>query len=229
VYWLALLLSTGQPWPDAIFVHEYLTVDGVKLSKSSGTPVDPVDVVARYGSDALRWWLLSEVAALGDTDFTEDRLRTRYHQDLANGLGNLIHRTVSLIRRYRAGVFPDHLELGVELARRAPERPAVGDELVGLCAALPAGIDRCLARFDFRAATDAIRAVVGAANRLIETERPWELAGRADDRLDAVLATLVTACRALAHETTPFLPAGAARLAGRLRDGGPRPVFPRSE
>ncbi|BCY10874.1 methionine--tRNA ligase [Actinoplanes sp. L3-i22] len=220
VYWLALLLSAGRPLPTAILVHEYLTVDGVKLSKSAGTAVDPYALAGRYGEDALRWWLLSDVASLGDTDFTERRLLTRYHQDLANGLGNLVNRTLSLVHRYRDGVVP---------AR--PATTDIGHELTNGCAGLPATIDRALAAFDFRAATDAIGAVVAAANRLIEAERPWEPAGR--ERLDAVLAVLVAACRCLARELTPFVPAGAARLAAQLGDGrvvaAPRPVFPRRE
>jgi methionyl-tRNA synthetase len=229
VYWLALLLSTGQPLPDAIFVHEYLTVDRAKLSKTSGNAVDPVDLVERYGNDALRWWLLREVASLGDTDFTEDRLLTRYHQDLANDLGNLVNRTVSLVHRYRDGAISD----------RAPT-VNIGGDLIHLCAGLPTNIDRALAVFDFRAATDAIWVVAAAANRLVEAERPWDLARReqagddvAGERLDAVLTTLITSCRRLTHELTPFLPTGSARLAAQLGKGPlvatPQPVFPRLE
>ena len=80
VYWLALLLSTGRPLPTAIFVHEYLTVDGAKLSKSAGNAISPDDVAGRYGTDALRWWLLRDVALLGDTDFTSHRLVTRHNR-----------------------------------------------------------------------------------------------------------------------------------------------------
>jgi methionyl-tRNA synthetase len=215
VYWLALLLSTGQPLPDAILVHEYLTVDGAKLSKSSGNAVDPGVLAERYGTDALRWWLLREVAALGDTDFTEARLVARYDRDLANDLGNLVNRTLSLVHRYTGG------------------EVAVGRELVDLDAGLAASVDRSLSAFDFRGATDAIWAVVAASNRLVETERPWELArrDRHGDRLDAVLATLVGACRGITRELTPFLPEGCARLAAQLGGGrlvaSPRPVFPR--
>jgi methionyl-tRNA synthetase len=227
VYWLALLLSTGQPLPDAIFVHEYLTVDKAKLSKTTGNAVDPVDLVERYGNDALRWWLLREVASLGDTDFTEERLRTRYHHDLANDLGNLINRTVSLIHKYRHGTVGD-------------QTPTVnvGSDLIHLCAGLPTNIDRALAAFDLRAATDAIWVVVAAANRLVEAERPWELARReqagddvAGERLDAVLTRLITSCRTLTHELTPLLPTGSAKLATQLGKGRlvatPQPVFPR--
>jgi methionyl-tRNA synthetase len=201
VYWPALLLSAGEPLPTAIFVHDYLTVAGAKLAKSAGNAIDPHDLVARCGSDALRWWLLREVAPLGDTDFTEQRLLNRYHQDLANGVGNLVNRTLSLVRKTGA--------------RETP----VGH-------GLPAAIDRALAAFDIRAATEAITAAVAEANRYVEAERPWQLAG---DRRDTVLATLAGTCRLLARELSPFLPEGAARIAAQLDAGTPRPVFPRLE
>lgn len=211
VYWLALLLSAGLPLPTAIFVHEYLTVDGAKLSKSAGNAVDPADLAGRFGGDALRWWLLREVAPLGDTDFTEERLRQRYHQDLANGVGNLVNRTISLVHRYRGGVVPS-------VVAAAPQ--------------LPAAVDRALAGFDFRAATEAIWAAVAGGNRLVEAARPWELAKRGEEaELDRVLSDLVATCRAVTRELAPFLPAGAARLAAQLgsgdRVGPPEPVFPR--
>ncbi|GAA0479342.1 methionine--tRNA ligase [Paractinoplanes deccanensis] len=222
VYWLALLLSTGQPLPTTVFVHEYLTVDGAKISKSAGAAVDPYDLVARHGADALRWWLLSDVAGLGDTDFTEARLLDRYQRDLANGVGNLVNRTLSLVHKYRGGLVPGSADDG---------------ELAEQCAALPATVDRALEAFDFRAATGAIGTVVAAANRLVETERPWALARReqagdtaAGERLDATLAVLVDACRVLGHELTPFVPAGAARIAAQVGAGPlaglPHPVFP---
>ncbi|HEX8627808.1 MAG TPA: methionine--tRNA ligase, partial [Catenuloplanes sp.] len=212
VYWLALLISLDLPLPTAIFVHEYLTVAGTKLSKSTGTAVSPRALVERYGSDAVRWWLLRDVARVGDTDFTEQRLLTRYHQDLANGLGNLVNRTVSLVHRYRSGALVE------------PDAPA-GDcaRLASLGTALPARIDDALAAFDFRSATDAIWTVVSAGNRLVEAERPWALAklrlagdAAAGERLDALLSTLVGCCREVARELAPFLPAGAARLAAQL-------------
>ncbi|MEV4508968.1 methionine--tRNA ligase [Dactylosporangium sp. NPDC049525] len=226
VYWLALLLSAGLPLPTAIFVHEYLTVDGAKLSKSAGNAIDPAVLADRHGGDALRWWLLREVALLGDTDFTEERLLQRYHQDLANGLGNLVNRTISLVHRYRGGTVPS----------AAGADPALAG--VGTDPALAGAVDRALAGFDFRAATDAIWAAVAAGNRLVEEARPWELAKReqagdtaAGAELDTVLATLVASCRAVTRELAPFLPAGAARLAAQLGDGEkvgtPEPVFPR--
>ena len=100
VYWLALLLSAGQPLPTAVLVHDYLTVDGAKLSKSAGNAVSPVTLVETFGADAVRWWLVREPARVGDTDFTVDRLVNRANLDLSHALGNLVNRTVTLTHRY---------------------------------------------------------------------------------------------------------------------------------
>jgi methionyl-tRNA synthetase len=211
VHWPALLLSAGRRLPSTIFVHDYLTVDGAKISKSSGTAIDPATLTARYGSDAVRWWLLREVAPVGTTDFTVHRLLRRSDQDLADALGNLIHRTTSLRARHRSG-----------------RTPPLGGS--GSAEDLPERVDRALAAFDFRAATGAIIDVADRANRLIEAERPWELARTDPDRFDAVLASLIETTRTLAAELEPFLPNGAARLTAQLRDGvRPVPVFPRLE
>jgi methionyl-tRNA synthetase len=226
VYWLALLLSAGLPLPTAVFVHDYLTLDGTKLSKSAGNAVDPTGLAARYGADAVRWWLLREVARVGDTDFTVERLVHRADGDLANGLGNLVNRTLSLVHKYRAG--------------QAPQAPGPGEavRLADASATLAGRVDRALDDFDFRAATDALCSVVDEGNRLVEAARPWELARaeRAGDssattRLDTVLASLVGTCRLLANELRPFLPLGAQRLRAQLlsghRVGHPQPAFPR--
>ncbi|SDT14329.1 methionine--tRNA ligase [Actinoplanes derwentensis] len=211
VHWLALLLSARQPLPTTILVHDYLTADGVKLSKSSGNTVDPVELAERYGTDALRWWLLREVPPVGDTDFTVDRLVHCADRDLANALGNLVHRTLSLVHKYRAGRVP---------------------LVSGTCAGLPARIDRALDAYDFRAATTAIGDVVDDANRLVDAEQPWRLARAGDTaRLDGVLGGLVDTCRVLAGELRPFIPDGAERLRRQLghgtQVGWPVPVFPR--
>ena len=199
VHWLALLLSAGLPLPTTILVHDYLTVDGAKLAKSAGNAVDPVALTDRYGVDALRWWLLSEVAPVGDTDFTVERLVARADRDLANGIGNLVNRALTLAHRH-GGV-----------------RPAT------VACDLPARVDAALHAGDFRAATGAVWAEVDRGNRLIEAAQPWKLA-----EPGPVLAEVLGICGVLADELRPFLPSGAERLRARLRsDGPPRPVFPR--
>jgi methionyl-tRNA synthetase len=230
VYWLALLLSARQPFPSAIHAHEYLSVNGAKLSKSTGNAISPYELTDLFGADAVRWWLLREVARFGDTNFTVERLVKRANSDLANGLGNLQNRTLSLVHKYREGQLT-----------KPSGATSVGTQLVKAYQALPHLIDDALARFDFRAATDAIWSVVEAGNRLVETERPWQLARRekqgehrATTRLDELLSVLVEACRILAAELQPFIPAGASALRSQFHThrgsiAPPTPVFARLE
>ncbi|WP_116950859.1 methionine--tRNA ligase [Jiangella endophytica] len=218
VYWLAQLLSTGLPLPTAILVHDYLTVDGAKIAKSSGGTADPAALARRYGADALRWWFVREVPRTGDTDFTEHRLVARHDLELANGLGNLVQRTLTLAHRLHDGV------VGA---------PDPGSELVASAGALPAAVDRALDGFDLRAATAALVAVVDLGNRVIEADRPWERDRRGRPEVGAVLAGLVHACRVVAAELEPFVPGGAARLRAQLGAPGdpgvarPEPAFGR--
>jgi len=143
------------------------------------------------------------------TDFTVGRLVSAYNRDLANALGNLAPRVLTLSRR--------------PAARRITATVAVGDELHQQAAALPAVVDHALARYDFRAACEAIIALAEAGNRFIEAETPWQLAKAADagdthaaQRFEAVLDTILAVCRVAADELTPLVPEGAARLAAQL-------------
>lgn len=223
VYWPAMLLSAGEPLPTDIYVHDYLTVGGRKISKSAGVTVDPAEVVRQYGTDAVRWWLLREVPRHGDADFTEERLIARADDELANGLGNLVNRTVSMIHRYRDGREP----------RCRTAAPGAA-ELETAIRAAPGEIDAALEAFDFRRATGAVQAIVDAANRYVNQARPWEPA-RAEGggaELDAVLSVLLGACREIAVRLEPFLPDAADRVTrqctvaeGRLP--APSPVFTR--
>ena len=226
VYWPAMLLSADLPLPRTIFVHDYLTADGRKLGKSLGNSVDPRAIAEEYGADALRWWLVREVPRTGDTDFSLQRLVARYQEDLAHGVGNLLHRTITMVRKYRAGRI-------TALDALPTDQP-----LVMACETVSGEVDAAMNRFDFRTATAAIFGIVDAANRYVETTTPWTLAraeknGDADatEQLDTALATLVHACRTLADELTPFLPDAAREAARQLGDGEdrvgePTPLFP---
>jgi methionyl-tRNA synthetase len=213
VFWPAILLSARQPLPTTIVVHDYLTVEGQKISKSLGAAIDPTRVVDRYGADALRWWFLRDVPRNGDADFRGELVAARANE-LADGLGNLVNRTIALVARNR----PDGI-------RTTGDPPAEALALSKRCASLASAVDEALAAFDLRAATTALWEVVTEANRVVSATKPWELPQRArsgdaqaGERLDAVLAVLVEACRTIAHELTPFLPAAAARIAAALDD-----------
>ena len=110
VYWPAMLLSAGEPLPTDVLVHDYLTTDGHKISKSGGGTPDPVALARQFGTDSVRWWLLREVPRVGDADFTVARLVARANADLAGGLGNLVSRTVTMVHRYRGGAVPGGAE-----------------------------------------------------------------------------------------------------------------------
>jgi methionyl-tRNA synthetase len=208
IYWPAILLSAGQPLPTTIFVHDYLTVDGRRLSKSLGTAIDPLAVVERFGADALRWWFLRDVPRKGDVDFREELIAARANE-LADGLGNLINRTVTLVGRNR----PEGLQPSSEI-------PPEAASLQALCRELPARIDAALAAFDLRSATAALWDVVAEANRFVSATRPWELAKASGGlgRLDGILAVLLDACRIIAGELRPFLPAAAERVETALAE-----------
>src|SRR6266540_1351201 len=166
VYWPAMLLSAGQPLPTDILVHDYLTVDGNKISKSAGTAIDPVELVAQFGTDPVRWWLLREVPRVGDADFTIDKLIARTNRDLADDLGNLINRVVSMMHRYRHGRPPT--------STAQPTTDA--HQLTAACQQAPGLIAAALDAFDFRTATAAVWTIVEEANRYVEHIRPWHLA-----------------------------------------------------
>src|SRR5689334_16904481 len=245
VYWPAMLLASGQQLPTGIFVHDYLTAAGRKISKSGGgSPAsgpgafEPAALAAEYGADAVRWWLLREVPRVGDADFTVARLVARADDELANGLGNLVNRVVSMIHRYRGG----------RLAAGPASLPATpgAEQLAAACREAYAAAGAALEAFDFRGATAAVWRIADEANAFVSQARPWDLAraggGRYQDergrrdapaQLDAVLSQLLGACSVLGRELEPFLPDLAARVRAQCTPAGdgrlplPRPVFRR--
>ncbi len=213
VYWPAMLLSAGQPVPATIFVHGYLTVGGAKISKSLGNVIDPLALASRYGADPLRYWLLRGVPPTEDTDFTIEKFERRYNADLANDLGNLLQRTVSMIHRYRKG--------------RIPEPGAAEDvdrELQVTASDVAGRIHTAMGEdYDPQSGLTAIWDLVVRANRYVEQTSPWVLAKAAragdtaaDQRLDTVLFHLAESLRLTAQALRPFLPSTAERMAEQL-------------
>jgi methionyl-tRNA synthetase len=200
VYWPAILLSAGLPLPTTIWVHDFVTADGARLSKSAGGAPAAAELVERFGVDALRWWLLRESKPGSDLAYRDELVVERANAELANTIGNLISRTARLVARHG-------LETGPAASTGLAER-----------------IDAALERFDFRAATEELLQVAVAANRLVEETRPWE---RRPDSASAT-ATLAATCRELAAEVEPFLPGSAERIEAALAGSGGR-VFPRLE
>jgi methionyl-tRNA synthetase len=228
VYWPALLLSAGLPLPTRLYVHPYLTAEGVKISKSAGNGPDPAGLVDAYGADALRWWMCHEVPPSTDADFSVERLVARANEDLANGLGNLASRVAAMVIRFRGGAIPSPTrQMDAEQAR-----------LQQSVAALEQTVRQRIDAFDFRAAALSITDVVGSLNRYIERIRPWQLAREekgqppADPHeLDQVLGLLAQIVGQVADAATPLIPEGAERLRQQIGGSGVDvpPTFPRLE
>src|SRR5690606_15084798 len=223
VYWPAMLMSAGEPLPTTIVVHGYLTMGGEKMSKSLGNVVDPAELTARYGADAVRYWMLREVPPTQDADYTDEKLERRYNADLANDLGNLLNRTVSMIRRYRAGLVP------------APGEPVTTDQdLEAVAANLPGAIAEAMGlNFDPQTALAAIWDLVVRANRYVEETAPWSLAraersgdAAATARLDTALYHLAEALRIIAQALRPFLPDTTERIAEQIGVALETPSWP---
>ena len=236
IYWPAMLLSAGEPLPTHVVVHGYLTADGQKISKSIGNVIDPLDVVARFGADALRYYMLRDFSPFGDGDFTWEKLAVRYRADLANDLGNLLNRSVSMLGRYRQGSVPA-LAATTDLE----------DELAALGDAVVRRVAEALAGFDPQAALVAIWELVTRANGYVEQTAPWTLSraereGASPERLDTVLATLAATLSLLAWLLEPFLPETSHAMAAQLgvaapgdplhagqQVSEPNPLFPKIE
>ena len=195
IYWPAILLSAGEPLPTKIYVHPYLTAGGEKLSKSAGNAVDPVGVVDEVGVDALRWWFVRDVPRTADADFTVERVTARSDEDLAHGVGNVVHRVATMVHRLRDGRCPDPVEFGAD-ALRTTFAGAVRD-------------------FDLRGAARVVRDLVDDTNRRVDATRPWELA-RGSVELDHALGELVARARVLGELLGPVVPDLSARVLAAL-------------
>lgn len=214
VYWPAMLLSANVPLPTTILVHDYVTINGNKIGKSLGNTIDPVELVERYGTDALRYYLLREIPSTEDGDFTRDRFLRAYNGELADQLGNLLNRVVIMVNRYHAGIVPVPGSL-----------EEVDRQLVEMAQSVPGRVDAALSRFTFHEAMDAIWNLVVAANKYVADVEPWTLAklrksegedSHAGERLSTVLYNLVEVLRLVAYHCAAFLPATAAGIAQQL-------------
>jgi methionyl-tRNA synthetase len=247
IYWPAMLLSAGVPLPETLFVHGYINLGGAKISKSLGNVVDPVDLVNDYGTEAVRYYLLRAISPTGDANFSIEQFEARYNADLANDLGNLLNRTVSMIGRYRKGVIP------------VPDEPTEPERsLQELAARVPDDVRRAMDQYDPQTALDAIWELVTRTNKYVEETAPWAVANQArtgepaaEQRLDTILYTLAESVRIIGVLLEPFLPGTAHQIHrqlglepaeqswdARLQWGGTlpgttvsraKPIFPRLE
>ncbi len=214
VIWPCLLMALDLPLPRTLFAHGWWTNRGEKMSKSKANFVDPVAVTEKYGVDAYRYFLLREMPFGQDGDFSETALVRRVNNDLANDLGNLLHRTLTMIEKYSGGAVP------------APaEADASAQALRALAAETVAEVDSQIADVQFSRALEAVWHLVGVANRYVETSKPWVLASAETRRaeLDTVLYSLTEVLRIVSLLLYPFMPTKAAAMRSQLSLGPPEP------
>jgi methionyl-tRNA synthetase len=213
IIWPVILMALGVELPKMVYGHGWLVMEGDKMSKSKGNVIDPLVLIDEFGADAIRYFLLREIMLGSDGNFSRAALINRINADLANDLGNLLHRTVNMVGRFSGGVV------------LAPEaREAVDEELVRLAQDTAAEYERAMERLEVNAAIKAVWALIGRANKYIDETGPWALAKdpAKKGRLNTVLYNLAEVLRIVAILISPFMPGTTPRIWKQLGlDGDP--------
>ncbi len=202
IYWPAMLLSAKLPLPTTVYAHEYLTIDGQKMSKSLGNVIYPGELVERFGKDGARYLLLSSIPYSKDGDLSWAKMTEKYNADLANGLGNLVSRVMRMSE-------------GLD-TRKTVELPAFPDDVAKL-----------LENYRFTEALEKIWETVRDANRYIEEEKPWELSKNDREKFAGVMSVLLDRLAFLSVALVPFLPDTAEKIRTSLESGTTEILFQR--
>jgi methionyl-tRNA synthetase len=197
VLWPAMCLAAGIRPPKKVWAHGYVQWHGAKMSKTAGTAVTVDEAINRYGADALRYFLMREVGFEADGDFSWERFDARYNADLADGIGNLVARSIAMIEKYRAGV--------------VPAGPPTDLDQIGLTQI--ATYAEALERLDLRGGAEALGVMVSGSDQFIARTAPWGLAkAQNQPELDRVLAALARSLYRIAVLASPYLPEKAAAI-----------------
>ncbi len=236
VYWPAMLMAAELPLPERVFAHGWWTNEGQKISKSLGNVIDPLALLDRFGLDQCRYFLAREIKFGADGDFSTTRIRTRLNTDLANDLGNLVQRVLTLSFRY--------------YNKKTPKKTVLLPRDLELVEAMRSEIETLRTYMDAQKLQEYLVLVwekIRAANQYVDTEAPWQLYKTDKERLQTVLWTLCETIRQFGLVLLPFMPGGAGRILDALGQPQeerqlvhlyqemtdprpllqPRPIFPR--
>ncbi len=207
IIWPIMLKAMDLEMPQKVYGHGWLVVDGDKMSKSKGNVIDPLALIDEFGADAIRYFLLREIVLGNDGNFSRDALIARINADLANDLGNLLHRTVSMIEKYHGGI-----------VRNAKVQAAVDTELRTLAEDTLAEYIQQMDAMEINNAIKGVWNLIGRANKYIDETAPWLLAKNADQdaRLQTVMYNLAETLRIIAILAAPFIPATSPKIYAQL-------------
>ena len=247
IIWPIILMALGVELPKKVYGHGWLVVEGDKMSKSKGNVIDPVLLIEEFGADAIRYFLLREINLGQDGNFSRDALIKRINSDLANDLGNLLHRTLNMMQRYNGGVMG-----------QADAPTDVDAPLLAMAKATPPRYRAMMENMDINGAIKEIWQLIGRANKYIDETEPWKLAKDPANatRLNTVLSNLLEVLSMVSVLVEPFIPTTSRRIRAQLglpldvtpanldalgefgaagtigvghRTGKPEPIFPRIE
>ncbi|XQQ07385.1 MAG: methionine--tRNA ligase [Leptolyngbya sp. IPPAS B-1204] len=207
VYWPAMLMSADLPLPERVFGHGFLTKDGQKISKTLGNVIDPVDLVNRYGADAVRYFFLKEIEFGRDGDFSETRFINTLNADLANDLGNLLNRTLKMAHKYCDGKVPSVTDADGSLI----------DGLRSRGAGLGSEVAQAYQDLAFSHACAQILTLVQAGNKYVDEQAPWSLYKQGKQaEVEQVLYTVLESVRLAAYLLSPIVPRLSNAVYGQL-------------
>ena len=211
IYWPAFLMSIEEPLPEKVYGHGWVLLKDGKMSKSKGNVVDPVFLADRYGVDALRYYLLREIAFGSDGEFSNENLINRINSDLANDLGNLVSRTVAMVLKYFDGEIPAQREAG-----------EFDDELRALAAETVEKAEKSLDTLNFSVALTDIWKFISRTNKYIDETQPWLLIKDESKkaRLAEVMYNLCESIRIISVLICPFLPLTSPEIRRQLGISG---------
>ena len=213
IYWPIMLMALGEPLPKQVFGHPWMLVGEEKMSKSRGNVIYAEDLIRHFGVDAVRYYSLHEMPFAQDGTITYETFIARYNSDLANALGNLVNRTVSMVNKYFDGVIP-----AGDVIPTGGAGGEFDDDLKQVATGAIAEIEKKMKELRVADSIDEIRTVVNRANKYIDETMPWVLAKSEDDkpRLGTVMYNLVETIRIIASLLSSYMPATSAKIAEQI-------------